>query len=76
MASTPTRLRVDVNSSGFRKCESQKVGYATYAAALDAAELMMEQGKVKPGCHITPYECPDCGEHHVGNRVIIPRQWQ
>ena len=76
MASSPTRLHVDVNSSGFRKCESQKIGYATKEKALDVAEQMMELGKVNPGCHITPYECETCGEWHVANRVIIPRRWQ
>lgn len=71
MASSPTRQRVDLRSSGFRRCDSQKVGYDTYEAALAAAELMMAAGKVKPGCHITPYECEDCDEWHLGNKVIV-----
>lgn len=71
MASHPTRLHVSTRGSGFRKCISQKVGYLDYAGALDAAELMMELGKVNPGCHITPYPCEDCGEWHVANKVIV-----
>jgi hypothetical protein len=39
---------------------------------LDAAEAMMLAGKVKRGCHITPYTCDACGEWHVGNKVIVP----
>jgi len=75
MASYPTRLRVSLRSMGFRRCESQKVGYATRAEALIAAERTMDAGQVKPGCHITPYECQDCGEWHVANRVIVPN-WE
>ncbi len=32
---------------------------------------MMEQGKVDPGCHQTPFLCADCGRWHVANRVIV-----
>lgn len=71
MASRPSRQTVRVRSFGFRKCESQKVGYKTRAEALDAAELAMMQDKVKPGCHLTPYECWRCGEWHIWNRPII-----
>ena len=71
MASRPTRQRVDVTSASFRRCESQKVGHATYAEALDAAEAMMLRGHVLPGCHITPYRCDRCPEWHNANRVIV-----
>lgn len=78
MASTATRQRVDLRAGSFRRCASQKIGYSTYEEALYAAERMMDAGKVHPGCHITPYECADCGEWHVANRVIVPlpRAWQ
>lgn len=78
MASSPTRQRIKVGAPGFRRCPSQKVGFPHYDAALDAAELMMAQGKVNPGCHIVPYECDECAEWHVGNRVIVNigrRRW-
>lgn len=76
MASSPTRQRINIASSEFRRCESQKVGFATYDAALFAAERMMEANKVKPCCHITPYLCDRCGEFHVANRVIVPMRWK
>ena len=69
MASSPTRRRMRYVH---RRCESHKVSYPTYEAALDAAERMMGKGLVEPGCHITPYECDRCGHWHVGNRVIVP----
>lgn len=68
MASSQTRLRVRRVS---RRCESGKVSFATHDEALDGAEHMMERGWVKPGCHITPYQCDRCNEWHVGNRVIV-----
>jgi len=71
MASHPTRQRVDLRALGFRRCTSQKVGYRTYDEALDAAELMMQRGRVRAGCHITPYQCDRCHEWHVANRVIV-----
>lgn len=71
MASSPTRQRVDLNAVGVRRCVSQKVGYGTYDDALTACERMMDAGKVKPGCHMTPYECDECSEWHVGNKVIV-----
>jgi hypothetical protein len=71
MASRPTRQRVNLQSGGFRRCISQKVGFRSRAQALDAAERMMDAGRVRPGCHITPYACDDCGEWHVANRVIV-----
>ncbi len=49
-----------------------KIGYETYDDALTAAELQMDSGAVKPGCHITPYRCDDCGAFHLWNRVIVP----
>lgn len=72
MASSPTRQHIRAQDPGFRKCTSMKVGYPSRAVAFDAAELMMLRGLVNPGCHITPYECAECGEWHVANRVIVP----
>jgi hypothetical protein len=71
MASTATRLRVPWERARTHKCESRKFGYPTKAAALDGAELLMEKGRVDPGCHITPYLCDDCGDWHVYNRRIV-----
>lgn len=76
MGSSPTRQRIKVAGSGFRRCESQKVGYATRDEALTVAERMMDMGKVNPGCHITPYLCGECGEWHVANRVIVRDRWR
>lgn len=70
MASSPTRRRVPPTVA--TKCESQKIGYATRADALDAAEHTMDAGRVKPGCHIMPYLCDRCGEWHVANQIIVP----
>jgi len=71
MASYPTRKQVNQRASSFRRCPTQKVGYATKDLALNAAERLMETGKVRPGCHITPYECDQCPEWHVANRIIV-----
>jgi len=71
MASSPTRMRVYADRASSLKCLSRKVGYPTKPAALDAAERLMEQGRVDPGCHITPYLCDDCGDWHVYNRRIV-----
>lgn len=71
MASRPTRQHFTAAARDKWRCASQKVCYPDKVTALDAAEAMMEDGRVKPGCHITPYECPDCGQWHVTNRVII-----
>lgn len=65
-----TRRRLDL--ARVTRCPSMKIGWATYALALDTAELMMLEGKVNPGCHITPYQCDECDEWHVANRVIVP----
>lgn len=73
MASSPTRQRVRPDDAV--RCTTQKRGYRTKADALDAAERMMQAGRVKPGCHITPYACVACGEWHVANRVIVPARW-
>lgn len=54
-----------------QKCASRKICYRNKAVALDAAELLMEAGRVDPGCHITPYLCADCGDWHVYNRRIV-----
>lgn len=71
MASSPTRLSLDVEHR-FRICTGTgKLCAPTKAHALDVAEAMMERGDVKPGCHITPYPCEVCGEWHVCNRVIV-----
>lgn len=72
MASYPTRCRVRTTDDGYRKCESQKRGFPTRESALNAAEAMMDQGRVKPGCHIMPYFHGPCREWHLGNRVIVP----
>ena len=67
MASSPTRGRARTR----RLCASGKVTFLSYADALDAAERLMELGIVEPGCHMTPYECEDCGRWHVFNRRIV-----
>ena len=69
MASRSTRLALPVGDR-LHRCASQKACYPTKAIALDAAEAMMEKGWVSPGCHITPYGCPDCEQWHVFNRQI------
>lgn len=71
MASHPTRQKVRLRDVGVRRCESLKVGYGSYDEALQAAELMMLEGRVDPGCHITPYACDRCPEYHVANRRIV-----
>lgn len=53
-----------------------KLGYVGKADALDAAERVMEQGRVSPGCHITPYLCTLCGDWHLYNRRIVPHPMQ
>lgn len=69
MATSPTRKHLTrVNK---HKCASQKTCYPTKADALDGAEAMMDKGMVWPGCHITPYECEECGLWHVWNKVIV-----
>lgn len=68
MASSPARRHL---TRVTRRCVTHKVGFRTYLQALDAAERLMEQGRVHPGCHITPYRCADCGEWHVYNRIIV-----
>ena len=69
MASTQTRARLDPRR--VVTCRSGKRSYDTYADAFDAAELQMLRGIVKPGCHITPYQCEDCRRFHLCNRVIV-----
>lgn len=71
MASTPTRKRVSVRDFAFRRCGSYKVGYGSFEAAMTAADLMMLADRVDPGCHMTPYECDECGEWHVGNKRVV-----
>jgi hypothetical protein len=53
------------------RCESQKYSFDTREAALDGAERQMDRGAVRPGCHITPYLCGDCGKFHLTNRIIV-----
>lgn len=65
-------MRVTSEYARKYRCESRKVSYPNKAAALDASERLMEQGRVEPGCHITPYECRECGDWHVYNRRIVP----
>lgn len=67
----PTRGRINVERLS-RKCVSLKVGYATRAAALDASEVQMLEGRVEPGCHLMPYECDQCREWHLRNQQIVP----
>lgn len=72
----PRHKRVNLRSKHLRRCVSFKIGYATKDDALTAAERMMDEGKVRPGCHITPYFCPLCHEWHVANRqIIVPPEW-
>jgi hypothetical protein len=70
MASSKTRRHID--PARVRQCTSEKVAYPNYERALDAAELVMLKGMVRPGCHIIPYRCPLCGEWHVANKQIVP----
>lgn len=71
MASRPSRQKVHLRFLGARRCVSEKVGYDSYEAALQAAELMMLQDKAAPGCHITPYRCQECPEWHVYTKRIV-----
>ena len=74
MASTPTRQRIPgYYTVASRRCPSEKVSFPTYWLALEAAEMLMDMGRVDPGCHQTPYQCRDCGDWHVGNRRIYFR---
>jgi len=43
----------------------------TASQAARRAEWMMRRGFVRPGCHVEPYACAECGTHHVGNRRIV-----
>ncbi len=65
-----TRKRINPAKEYFSRCSSQKIGYRDKSEALDAAETMMEAGRVNPGCHITPYLCKECRQYHVWNRPI------
>jgi hypothetical protein len=70
VASRATRYHVRVDRLT-RKCQTEKIGYATRAAALDACESQMNADKVEPGCHIMPYACDQCGAWHVRNQRIV-----
>ena len=54
-----------------RRCVTQKVCHPTKAAALDASERQMDEGRVSPGCHLMPYQCGECGYRHLGNKRIV-----
>lgn len=71
MASRPTRFRVPIAKARFSQCSSRKINYQTKREALDAAEVVMEAGRVSPGCHIMPYICDECGDWHLTQRVIV-----
>lgn len=70
MASKPTRQRLDIAKQYLQRCTTDKRGMPTKAAALDVCDQMMNDDRVKPGCHITPYLCGICHEWHVYNRRI------
>lgn len=70
MASRPTRGKIDTRRFEFL-CESGKVAYDTRDDALTGADTAMMADLVKPGCHLMPYECEDCGRWHVRNQRII-----
>jgi len=65
----PTRQRTKGEPS-VRYCETGKQCYATKDAAWEAAENMMDAGRVEPGCHQTPVLCTVCYRWHVYNRRI------
>lgn len=71
MASTPTRHQFDHRRYSFSKCDSRKISYRDKEAALDAAERLMDEGRVQPGCHLTPYLCEECQSWHIANRKIV-----
>ena len=73
MASSPTRKRIvpERERNYLSKCSSLKTGFPTKREALDHAEDLMELGRVKPGCHLTPYLCDECHDWHVYNRTIV-----
>jgi len=71
MATTATRLHLHPERDRFSRCTSLKIGYGSHREAFDAAEQQMEDGRVHPGCHITPYRCNECGQWHVYNRRIV-----
>lgn len=69
MASRPTRGKMSLRFVA--RCPSEKVGYGSKEEALRAAELMMLQDKIAPGCHFTPYLCNRCPEWHIFTRRIV-----
>ncbi len=70
MASRATRLKVRPDRLDV-KCVTLKIGHATRALALDAAEAGMLAGAVQTGCHLMPYACDRCGQWHVRNERIV-----
>lgn len=55
-----------------RRCESAKVCFPDKEHALTASEQQMAQGRVLPGCHLTPYRCDRCSYWHLANKIIVP----
>ncbi len=70
VASNPTRGHVRVDRLEYQ-CPTHKKGYPTRELALDGCEHAMDLGMVQPGCHLTPYKCPDCSGWHITNRRIV-----
>jgi hypothetical protein len=74
MAAFKTRRKIDPRYA--RTCSSYKVSFASKAAALDASEMAMLKGHVRPGCHLMPYLCGECHRWHIGNHVIVPLDYE
>lgn len=72
MSSSPTGLRINIDTLT-RQCESQKVCYADRDLALEAAEGVMEKGRIDPGFHIMTYACDRCGYWHLYNQRIVDK---
>ena len=69
MAAFKTRLHL--NPRAVRQCVTYKVSYDSRDEALYAAERAMERNMVKPGCHVMPNVCPQCGRWHIANKTIV-----
>ena len=67
-----TRMRLDVSRLD-RTCPRNKQSYESSRAAEQAAEIMMEEGRVNPGCHQTATSCDTCFSWHVYNRRVFFR---
>jgi hypothetical protein len=66
----PTRLSIDPKRMR-NFCVTDKVCYETYEQAWAAAEQMMTEGRVDPGCHQVPVPCRECRYHHVANKRVV-----